>query len=111
MIYNFGEADDYYYEFYEPYAHYPAPIFAIPGNKDGDCRTGSNGKSLAAFVTNFCAKKKVTVDAGGISRWPMIQPNVYWTLEAPFVTIIGLYSNVPNAGVIKQDQLVQTRAC
>ena len=24
MIYNFGEADDYYSEFYEPYAHYPA---------------------------------------------------------------------------------------
>ena len=24
VIYNFGEADDYYSEFYEPYAHYPA---------------------------------------------------------------------------------------
>jgi hypothetical protein len=106
VIYNFGEADDYYSEFYEPYAHYPAPIFAIPGNKDGDCRPGSNEKSLAAFVTNFCAKKQeVTVDAGDINRWPMIQPNVYWRLEAPFVTIIGLYSNVPDGGVIKQDQL------
>jgi acid phosphatase type 7 len=106
VIYNFGEADDYYSEFYEPYARYPAPIFAIPGNKDGDSRPGPNEKSLAAFVTNFCAKKQeVTVDAGDINRWPMIQPNVYWTLEAPFVTIIGLYSNVPDGGVIKQDQL------
>ncbi|MFY9794320.1 MAG: hypothetical protein WAK17_05130 [Candidatus Nitrosopolaris sp.] len=34
----------------------------------------------------------------------MIQPIVYWTLAAPFVTIIGLYSNVPDGGVIKPDQ-------
>lgn len=27
-----------------------------------------------------------------------------WTLYAPFVTIIGLYSNVPDGGVIKDDQ-------
>ncbi|HXP52820.1 MAG TPA: hypothetical protein VN922_22930, partial [Bacteroidia bacterium] len=42
VVYNFGEADDYYSEFYEAFAHYPAPIFAIPGNKDGDCKPGSN---------------------------------------------------------------------
>lgn len=35
----------------------------------------------------------------------MIQPNVFWTLDAPFVTIIGLNSNVPDGGVIKEDQL------
>jgi acid phosphatase type 7 len=105
VIYKFGEASQYYSQFYEPYAHYPGPIFAIPGNKDGDVRPGSNEKSLAAFVINFCAKKQeITVDAGDISRDAMIQPNVYWTLETPFVTIIGLYSNVPDGGVIKQDQ-------
>jgi len=32
VIYKFGEASEYYSQFYEPYAHYPAPIFAIPGN-------------------------------------------------------------------------------
>jgi hypothetical protein len=36
VIYKFGEASEYYSQFYEPYAHYPAPIFAIPGNKDGE---------------------------------------------------------------------------
>jgi acid phosphatase type 7 len=105
VIYKFGEANEYYSQFYEPYAHYPAPIFAIPGNKDGDVRPDSDAKSLAAFVNNFCARKnEITVDAGDIDRDPMIQPNVYWTLDAPFVTIIGLYSNVPDGGVIKDDQ-------
>jgi acid phosphatase type 7 len=105
VIYKFGEASEYYSQFYEPYAHYPAPIFAIPGNKDGDVRPDSNEKSLTAFVRNFCAKKnEITVDAGDIDRDAMIQPNVYWTLYAPFVTIIGLYSNVPDGGVIKDDQ-------
>jgi len=105
VIYKFGEASEYYPQFYEAYAHYPAPIFAIPGNKDGDVRPDSNEKSLAAFVSNFCAKKnEITVDASDIDRDAMIQPNVYWTLLAPFVTIIGLYSNVPDGGVIKDDQ-------
>jgi acid phosphatase type 7 len=105
VIYKFGEASEYYCQFYEPYAHYPGPVFAIPGNKDGDVRPDSNEKSLAAFVNNFCAKKQeITVDAGDIDRDAMMQPNVYWTLSAPFVTIIGLYSNVPDGGVIKQDQ-------
>jgi len=105
VIYKFGEASEYYSQFYEPYVHYPAPIFAIPGNKDGDVHPNSNEKSLAAFVNNFCAKKQeITPDAGDIDRDAMIQPNVYWTLDAPFVTIIGLYSNVPDGGVIKKDQ-------
>jgi len=32
----------------------------------------------------------------------MIQPNVYWSLKTPLVTIIGLYSNVPGQ-LDKQD--------
>jgi hypothetical protein len=27
----------------------------------------------------------------------MTQPNCYWSLQAPFLTIVGLYSNVPGA--------------
>jgi calcineurin-like phosphoesterase family protein len=105
LVYKFGEASEYYSQFYEPYAHYPAPIFAIPGNKDGDVRVNSNENSLEAFVNNFCAKtQEVTPDGGDIARDAMIQPNVYWTLDAPFVTIIGLYSNVPDGGIIKETQ-------
>jgi acid phosphatase type 7 len=106
VVYKFGEASEYYSQFYEPYAHYPAPIFAIPGNKDGDVRPGNNVRSLDAFVKNFCARQRgiVTTDALEIPRDAMIQPNVYWTLDAPLVTIVGLYSNVPDGGVIKEDQ-------
>lgn len=105
VIYKYGEASEYYSQFYEPYAHYPAAIFAIPGNKDGDVHPGSNEKSLAAFVNNFCAKRQeVTADAGDIDRDAMIQPNVFWTLETPLATMVGLYSNVPDGGVIKEDQ-------
>jgi hypothetical protein len=35
----------------------------------------------------------------------MIQPNVYWTLETPFATIIGIYTNVPEGGWLDKDQI------
>src|SRR5208283_2645746 len=35
VIYNFGERQYYYDQFYEPYRDYPAPILAIAGNHDG----------------------------------------------------------------------------
>lgn len=38
-------------------------------------------------------------------RTTMTQPNVYWTLTAPFVTIIGLYSNVPQGGQLDATQV------
>jgi hypothetical protein len=38
-------------------------------------------------------------------RDAMTQPNVYWTLRTPLATIIGLYSNCPEGGVLKADQI------
>ena len=108
VIYYYGEAANYYPQFYEPYLHYPAPIFAIPGNHDGDLAkpTPQGVTSLEAFVNNFCATApRVTNDAGPVDRDAMTQPNVYWTLLTPFSTMVGLYSNVPEGGVVKQDQL------
>jgi 3',5'-cyclic AMP phosphodiesterase CpdA len=35
----------------------------------------------------------------------MTQPNVYWTLRAPFATIIGLYTNVPSGGYFDREQV------
>jgi acid phosphatase type 7 len=35
----------------------------------------------------------------------MTQPNVYWTLVAPLVTIVGLYTNVPEGGRLDEDQI------
>lgn len=106
VVYYNGQSEEYYPQFYEPYQHYQHPIFAIPGNHDGDPLRGSNEKSLKAFVKNFCARSmNISPDAGQINRSPMIQPNVYWTLNTPYAIIIGLYTNVPEGGVVKQNQI------
>lgn len=99
VIYNFGEAQYYYDQFYEPFREYDRPIFAIPGNHDGMVfGQGSSAPqvpTLDAFLTNFCAAAPApSPDGGGLIRSVMTQPGVYFTLDAPFVSIIGLYSNV-----------------
>ncbi len=110
VIYFDGQASEYVPQFYEPYAHYDLPILGIPGNHDGavmDNGTRDNPlPSLATFVRNFCAARPGTrsPDAGEATRTAMIQPNVYWTLATPFATIIGLYTNVPEGGVVQADQ-------
>jgi len=35
----------------------------------------------------------------------MDQPNVHWTLTDELLTVIGLYNNVPEGGVVAQDQV------
>lgn len=106
VVYFYGAASEYISQFYEPYNHYPAPIVAIPGNHDGDVAPGDNTPSLEAFVANFCAREPQTSpDAGECPRHTMTQPNVYWTLDTPFATMIGLYSNVPEGGQFDQDQI------
>lgn len=105
VIYFNGERAEYYPQFYEPYAGYPAPILAIPGNHDGDPLPGGE-PSLAAFVDNFCsAAPRHVAEAQEVARDTMAQPNVYWTLTAPFLTIIGLYSNVPEGGRLDNQQI------
>jgi hypothetical protein len=99
VIYYFGEAQYYYDQFYDPYRAYDRPIFAIPGNHDGvvygDTSTSKAPRTLEAFLRNFCAAKPgSSPDAGGLMRSAMTQPGVYFTLDAPMVSIIGLYSNV-----------------
>jgi len=102
-VYYNGQAADYYAQFYKPYEHYVAPVFAVPGNHDGDPVAPET--SLEAFVRNFCAPAPViTPDAREIARDAMTQPNVFWTLVTPLATIVGLYSNVPEGGRIRKDQ-------
>jgi predicted phosphodiesterase len=96
VVYSFGETEYYYDQFYDPFRDYPAPIFAVPGNHDGMVAPNSSAESLAAFLENFCANgqpPRRTAEAGGLARTAQIQPGVYFTLEAPFVRILGLYSN------------------
>jgi len=110
VVYYDGEITNYYWEFYEPYLHYPAPIFAIPGNHDGDVDPNDQYNqpqdSLKGFVQNFCAQAVVHLpEADEAPRDAMTQPNVFWTLNTPLCTIIGLYTNVPEGGKIGHDQL------
>ncbi len=105
VIYYYGEASEYYGQFYEPYSHYPAPIIALPGNHDGDVQDPSV-PSLAAFVAAFCdTLPRHAPEAGDTARETMTQPNVYFTLAAPFLTIVGLYTNVPEGGRLDDTQI------
>jgi calcineurin-like phosphoesterase family protein len=110
VVYFYGESEQYYPQFYEPYSLYPAPIFAIPGNHDGDLSRDMEAQkvpSLNAFVNNFCVRiPHHTPDALDDPRHAMTQPNVYWTLETPLAIIIGLYTNVPEGGRLDDDQII-----
>ena len=109
VVYDYGEDREYPDQFYEIYKGYHVPIVAIPGNHDGSEFSGGPD-SLVGFMTNFCdsrprlppALRSIGVDFG---RDTMNQPNCYWTLSTPYFTIIGLYTNVPSGGVVKEPQV------
>jgi hypothetical protein len=107
LVYNFGESNYYYDQFYEPYRNYPAPIFAIPGNHDSFIVPGTPAASdpLTIFMRNFCSPNiVVTQEAGSLHRTAMTQPGVYFALDAPYVRIIGLFSNaLEDPGVISSE--------
>jgi hypothetical protein len=102
VIYGPNKDQQYRPEFYEPYVHYPGKIIAIAGNHDGEVFPQTDPKTLNAFLANFCAaSQKVPPIAGTIYRQTMNQPGVYWLLDAPFVQIVGMYSNAAeNPGFI-----------
>jgi hypothetical protein len=100
VIYYDNTDKGYQGQFYVPYKKYPGKIIAIPGNHDGelfkfDGTSTGQKKTLEAFQRNFCQPKPgIPPDAGTIYREMISQPGVYWWLNAPFVDIIGLYSNI-----------------
>jgi hypothetical protein len=95
VVYYLGQELYYYEQFYDPYRDYDAPILAIPGNHDAMVTPSLKQKTLEGFQQNFCTPKPVhNPDAQGHARTTVTQPGVYFTLDAPFVKIIGLYSNV-----------------
>lgn len=111
VVYFNGETSQYYPQFYDAYGGYPAPIVAIPGNHDGDPIDVIAEPSLTAFVENFCAHEHhLSPEAQEVDRDTMTQPNVYWTLVAPLVTIVGLYTNVPEGGRVDDQQAAWLQA-
>jgi len=107
LVYNFGESAYYYDQFYDPFRDYAAPIFAVPGNHDSFVvpNTPAGSEPLRIFTRNFCAQAPVvTPEAGSLHRTAMTQPGVYFSLDAPFVRIIGLFSNaLEDPGVISSE--------
>lgn len=104
VVYYNGEIDKYYDQFYEPYNHYAAPIISIAGNHDGD-PVDATQVSLDGWVRYFMqATAHVNPESQDAPRVTMSQPNVYFTLNCPFVTIVGMYTNVPEGGSIDSVQ-------
>jgi hypothetical protein len=105
VVYFTGMHDDYYPQFYEPYAAYTAPIFAIPGNHDGEVDDPTVQTSLDGWVAYFM---QTHPDVDPISkdapRVGLSLPNVYWTFDTPYATFIGMYTNVPEGGSIDSVQ-------
>lgn len=111
IVYYYGQRALYYDQFYDPYIHYPGPIFAGTGNHDSAVTPENDSKdppeqtSLDGFMTNFCADPGThTPEAGEAPRLAMTQPNPYWTLTAPFATIVALSTNVPEHGYVEPEQ-------
>ncbi len=110
FLFHLGDVDyfdntdkGYQAQFYIPYKKYPGKIIAIPGNHDGelfkyDGTSTGQKTTLEEFQKNFCQPAPgVPPAAGTIYREMVSQPGVYWHLDAPFIDIIGLYSNVGEA--------------
>lgn len=76
VIYPAGDARDYPKKFFIPFAHYPRPIYAIPGNHDWL-------DGLAGFMRHFC---RATPPSEKFrpprhARWPrgaMLIHNLFW---------------------------------
>jgi hypothetical protein len=104
VVYFNGELDQYYEQFYEPYEHYAPPILSIPGNHDG-APLDKDHPSLQGWVAYFMTEKPhVDPESKDAPRVTLSLPNVYWTLNAPLATIIGLYTNVPEHGSVDSVQ-------
>jgi predicted phosphodiesterase len=103
VMYGPNKEAGYLDRFYRVYDHYDRLIFAIPGNHDGEVYPTTDPVTLAAFRENFCAPSGSQPPLG--KQFGMLmptQPGPYWHLQAPFVDIIGLYSNAAeDVGIIR----------
>lgn len=105
VVYFTGAHDDYYSQFYEAYERYTAPIFAIPGNHDGEVDDPTAQTSLDGWVAYFMqANPDVDPISKDAPRVGLNLPNPYWTLVTPMATFVGMYTNVPEHGSIDSNQ-------
>ncbi len=105
VVYFTGAHDDYYSQFYEAYERYTPPIFAIPGNHDGEVDDPKAQTSLDGWVAYFMqANPDVDPISKDAPRVGLNLPNPYWTLITPLATFVGMYTNVPEHGSIDSNQ-------
>ena len=105
VVYFTGLHDDYYAQFYAPYEQYTPPIFAIPGNHDGEVDDPTVQTSLDGWVDDFMqANPDVDPISKDAPRVGLNLPNPYWTLLTPLATFVGMYTNVPEGGSIDSIQ-------
>jgi hypothetical protein len=105
VVYFTGAHDDYYAQFYSAYEQYTPPIFAIPGNHDGEVDDPTKQTSLDGWVAYFMqAHPDVDPISKDAPRVGLNLPNPYWTLVTPLATFVGMYTNVPEHGSIDSIQ-------
>ncbi len=102
IIYGPDKSSLYSNKFYRPNKPWLRPalgvdgvILGIPGNHDGEVRDEKDKPSLKAFMENFCTAHAAGDGSMATSfgvKMPN-QPGPYWWLSAPFLDLIGLYSN------------------
>jgi hypothetical protein len=92
VVYYNSEPENYVIQYFKPYQYYPAPILAIAGNHDSSPSTSDVPGNLDQFMKVFCDKNPQPL-VPEFDRTSMTEPYLYFTFEAPFVKIIGLYSN------------------
>ena len=107
VLYGDNKKAKYADRFYRIYDEYDRLIFAIPGNHDGETNAATDPVTLEAFLENFCQPAGQQPPLG--QEFGVLMPNQpgpYWHLEAPFVDIVGLYSNkAEDMGVLRHPAL------
>jgi hypothetical protein len=91
VIYPAGGIREYERKFFRPYAEYPAPILAVPGNHDWY-------DGLRGFMWCFVE---------GRGARPASQPGPYWCLDTGPLRIIGVDTGI--LGRLDSDQLAWVR--
>ncbi|WP_119731136.1 metallophosphoesterase family protein [Thermomonospora amylolytica] len=132
VIYPGGEAADYEAKFFRPYAGYPGPIYAIPGNHDWY-------DGLRGFMHVFCDlpgehepppwrgatgrlarllwRRPAPVDEAalkaarerfrGAPGQQAVQPGPYWAIDSPSLRIVGIDTGI--TGGLDRDQAAWLR--
>ena len=82
------------------------PAEPISSARSQEPAAPAGSEPLTIFGRNFCsANPVITPEAASLHRTAMIQPGVYFTLDAPFVRVIALFSNsLEDPGVISSEQ-------